>query len=128
MPKYSSRVLEHFFNPRNAGEIEAPSGEGYSGSPSERNYMRFTIRVEGDIITGVRFQSYTCLVAVAACSLLTEMATGKTVEEAARIRPEVLAFGLGEVPPERMDRCELAVAALRNAIADYGRKNTPEKD
>jgi len=122
MAKYSSRILEHFFNPRNPGEIEIPSGEGFSGNPSERNYMRLTIRVTDGIITEARFQSYTCLVAVAACSLLTEMVKGKTPEEAERITPEALAAGLGEVPPERMDRCELAVEALRNAIADYRKR------
>lgn len=119
MAKYSSKVLEHFFNPRNVGEVGTFSGEGLSGNPSERNYMRFTIRVEGDRITEIGFQSYTCLVAVAACSLLTETVKGKTLEEAESITPEVLAAELEEVPPERADRCVLAIAALRNAIADY---------
>jgi NifU-like protein involved in Fe-S cluster formation len=119
MAKYSSKVMEHFFNPRNTGELENPSGEGYSGNPSERNYMRFTIRVEGGRIAEVRFQSYTCLVAVAACSFLTEMVKGKTLEEAESISPVVLASELGEVPLERFDRCTLAVEALSNAITDY---------
>jgi NifU-like protein involved in Fe-S cluster formation len=123
MGKYSSQVLEHFFNPRNSGEIENPSGEGYSGDPSERNYMRVTIRVENGAITEARFQSYTCLVAVAACSLLTVIVSGKIIEEAERITPEALATGLGGVPPERMDRCTLAIEALRNAIADYRKRS-----
>jgi nitrogen fixation NifU-like protein len=123
MGKYSSQVLEHFFNPRNSGEIENPSGEGYSGDPSERNYMRVTIRVVDGVIIEARFQSYTCLVAVAACSLLTVMVSKKTIEEAERITPETLATGLGEVPPERMDRCMLAIEALRNAVADYRKRS-----
>jgi NifU-like protein involved in Fe-S cluster formation len=125
MANYSSRVLEHFFNPRNPGEIENPSGEGYSGNPSERNYMHVTIRVADGVITEARFQSYTCLVAVAACSFLTEMVRGKTPEEAELITPEDLAAGLGEVPPERMDRCALAIEALRNAVADYRKRKAP---
>ncbi len=125
MAKYNSLVLEHFFNPRNTGEIENPSGEGYSGGPSERNYMRVTLRVEDGRIADIRFQCYTCLVAVAACSYLTGMVKGKTVEEAEKITPEDIAAGLGEVPPERMDRCVLAVLALKNAIADYRKKNSP---
>jgi NifU-like protein involved in Fe-S cluster formation len=124
MANYSSRVLEHFFNPRNPGEIELPSGEGYSGSPSERNYMHLTIRVVDGVIMEARFQCYTCLVAVAACSFLTEIVKGKTPEEVERITPEAIAAGLGEVPPERMDRCVLAVEALRNAIADYRKRKT----
>lgn len=123
MAIYSSRVLEHFFNPRNVGEIENPSGEGYSGNPSERNYMRVTIRVANGVITEARFQSYTCLVAVAACSFLTEIIRGKTLEEAERITPEALATGLGEVPPERMDRCTLAIEALLNAITDSRKRS-----
>ena len=95
------------------------SGEGFSGSPTERNYMRFTIRVEDGRINEVKFQSYTCLVAVAACSMLTVMVKGKTVAEAEAITLEMLAAELGEVPPERIDRCELAVEALRNAISNY---------
>lgn len=123
MAKYSSRVLEHFFNPRNVGEIENPSGEGYSGGPAERNYMHVTIRVADGVITEVRFQCYTCLVAVAACSVLTEMVGGKTIEQAERIASEELASVLGEVPPERLDRCTLAIEALRNAVADYRKKS-----
>ena len=122
MAKYSSLVLEHFFNPRNTGELENPDAEGTSGEPSGRLYIRITIRVENDRITGIRFQSYTCLVAVAACSFLTEMAMGKTLEEAQAVTPASLASGLGEVPEERMDRCELAVEALRNAINSYRAK------
>ena len=119
MQKYSSPVLDHFYNPRNPGEVENYSGEGFSGGPTERNYMRITIRVEGGGIVEIKFQCYTCLVAVAACSKLTEMAKGKTLAEAEAITPEMLAVELGEMPSERMNRCELAVEALRNAIANY---------
>ena len=119
MAKYSSLVLEHFFNPRNTGELANPDAEGTSGDPSGRNYMRITLKVEGDRITDIGFQSYTCLVAVAACSFLTEMVKGKTMEEAESLTASTLATGLGEVPEERMDRCELAVEALQNAMKDY---------
>lgn len=122
MTNYTSRVLDHFYNPRNPGEIENPSGEGFSGGPAERNYMHLTLRVENGVIAEARFQCYTCLVAVAALSYLTETVKGKTPGAAGRITPEDLAFGLGEVPPERKDRCQLAIEALRNALADYRKK------
>lgn len=124
MTKYNSNVMDHFFNPRNTGELEDPSGEGYSGSPEGRLYMHVTIRVEGNRIADIRFQSYTCLVAVAALSFLTGVVKGKTLEEAEAITPERLARDLGEIPAERMDRCILAVEALKNAIVDCRKKES----
>ncbi len=123
MAKYSSKVLDYFYNPRNPGALESPDGVGLSGGPQERNFMRITIRVEGDRIVDVRFQSYTCPVAVAACSLVTEMVRQKTLDEAISLTPEAVAYELGEIPEERMDRCVLAVEALRNAIADFKQKS-----
>jgi NifU-like protein involved in Fe-S cluster formation len=122
MTNYNSNVMDHFFNPRNPGEVENPSGEGFSGSPEGRLYMHVTMRVERDRITDIRFQCYTCVVAVAAMSFLTESVKGKTLALAESITPESLARDLGEIPPERMDRCELAVEALKNALADYRKK------
>jgi NifU-like protein involved in Fe-S cluster formation len=122
MEKYGSKVMEHFFNPKNPGEVENPSGEGFSGDQSERIFMHFTIRVEDDRIIDAKFQCYTCVVAVAACSFLTEMIKGIKIEEAERISPETLASELGEIPPERMDRCCFAVKAMRNAIESYRNK------
>ena len=115
----SSKVLEHFFNPRNPGEIETPDGIGTSGGPQERNFMRITIKVDNDKIMDIKFQSYTCLVAVAACSMVTELAKGKGLTEAMSLSPVSIASQLGGIPEERMDRCYLAVEALHNACQDF---------
>ena len=126
MAKYSSKVLYYFFNPRNPGELDSPDGEGVSGGPEERNFMRITIKVEGDRIVDARFLSYTCPVAVAACSLVTEMVKQKTIAEALSLSPEAVASELGEIPGERRDRCVLVVEALHNAIADFFKKKSPQ--
>ena len=126
MPKFSSKVLDHFFNPRNAGEMEVPDGTGTSGGPTERNFMRITIKVDGDKIADIRFKSYTCPVAVAACSLTTELVKQKRLTEAMSLSPASVASQLGEIPEERMDRCYLAVEALRNACTDFwGKRRKP---
>ncbi len=122
MAKYSSRVLDYFFNPRNCGEVENPDGVGHSGGLRERNFMRLTVKVEGDRISDIKFKCYTCPVAVAACSVVTEMARGKSLAEAMDISPDSVARVLEEVPEERMDRCFLAVAALHDALCDFKTK------
>jgi nitrogen fixation NifU-like protein len=122
MAKYSSRVLDYFFNPRNCGEVRNPDGVGHSGGCSERNFMCFTLKVDGNRISDIRFKCYTCPVAVAACSVVTEMARGKNLTEATGISPESVASALEEVPEERMDRCFLAVEALRAALSDFKTK------
>ncbi len=126
---YTSEVPERFFNPRNPGEIEKADGVGISGNARERNFMRMTITVADDKILDVRFKSYTCPVAVAACSMVTELAKQKALTEAMSISAEFVASQLGEVPRERMDRCVLAVVALRNAIGDFlGKRASPLRD
>lgn len=126
---YTSEVLERFFNPRNPGEIEKADGAGTSGNARERNFMRMTITIADDNILDVRFKSYTCPVAIAACSMVTELAKQKTLTEAMSISAELVASQLGEVPRERMDRCVLAVVALRNAIGDFlGKTASPLRD
>lgn len=119
MANSNSKVLEHFYHPRNTGEIEIPDGTGVSGGPQERNFMRITIKVDNDKITDIKFKSYTCIVAVAACSMVTELAKGKGLTEAMSLSPVSVADQLGGIPEERMDRCYLAVAALRNACLDF---------
>lgn len=122
MAKYSSRVLDYFFNPRNCGEIKNPDGVGRSGGPGERNFMCLNIKVDGNRISDIRFKCYTCPVAVAACSVVTEIARGKNLTEAMGISPDSVAGALEEIPEERMDRCFLAVEALRDALCDFKTK------
>ena len=119
MAKYSSRVLDHFFNPRNCGEIKDPDGVGHSGDSRKRNFMCLTIKVDDRRITDIKFKCYTCPVAVAACSIVTGMARGKNITEATQISPDSVARALEEIPEERRDRCFLAIEALRNAIGDF---------
>jgi nitrogen fixation NifU-like protein len=119
MAKYGSRVLDYFFNPRNCGEVESPDGVGHSGGARERNFMCLTIKMDGNRISDIKFKCYTCPVVVAACSVVTEMARGKDLTEAMDISPDSVAGVLEEVPEERMDRCFLAVEALRDALGDF---------
>ncbi len=125
MYRYSSKVLNHFWSARNAGEVAAPDGVGTAEGGGVS--MRITIRVEQDRIADARFRCSSCLVAVACCSQLTELARQMTLEQAVNFAPDRLALELGEIPEERMDRCELAVAALENAVRDYrSKKQKPE--
>ncbi len=119
MANSNSKVLDHFFNPRNPGEIETPDGIGTSGGPKERNFMRITIKVDNEKIMDIKFKSYTCPVAVAACSMVTELAKGKGLTEALSLSPISIVTQLGGIPKERMDRCHLAVEALHNACKDF---------
>jgi nitrogen fixation protein NifU and related proteins len=114
---YHSKVLDHFWNPRNPGQVESPNGIG--NAEGGRISMRITLRVEQNHIADVKFQCTTCVVAVASCSLMTELAKGLSLQEALNLTPNQLADQLGEVPEERMDRCVLAIQALHEAIRDY---------
>ena len=114
---YCSKVLDHFWNPRNPGEVENPDGIGKA--EGGRISMQITLRVEQNRIADVKFRCTTCIVAVACCSLTTELVKGMSLEEALTLTPDQLANQLVEIPEERMDRCALAIQALDNAIRDY---------
>ena len=116
---YSEKVMEHFTNPRNVGKLEDPDGLGEVGNPLCGDMMRISIRVEDDKIADIRFQTLGCAAAIATSSITTEMAKGKTLEEALQITKEGVVEALGGLPPVKVHCSNLAVDGLRKAIEDY---------
>ncbi|HDQ07399.1 MAG TPA: Fe-S cluster assembly scaffold protein NifU [Methanoculleus sp.] len=116
---YSKKVMDHFMNPRNVGSIENPDGVGRVGNPVCGDLMEVSIRVEDGIITDVKFKTFGCGSAIATASMVTELATGKTLEEADRITRQDVADELEGLPPRKMHCSNLAADALHKAIEDY---------
>ncbi|OIQ58520.1 iron-sulfur cluster assembly scaffold protein IscU [Moorella thermoacetica] len=120
---YSEKVMDHFTNPRNVGEIENADGVGQVGNPVCGDIMRLYIKVEDDIIKDVKFKTFGCGAAIATSSMVTEMVKGKTVEEALKISNAAVAEALDGLPPQKMHCSNLAADALHKAIEDYQNKN-----
>ncbi|MBU4485052.1 Fe-S cluster assembly scaffold protein NifU [bacterium] len=120
---YSEKVMEHFRNPRNVGEMENPSGVGHVGNPVCGDIMELYIKVENDIITDAKFKTFGCGAAIATSSMVTELVKGKTVDEALSISNRAVAEALGGLPLIKMHCSVLAEEALRSAIDDYKKKN-----
>ncbi len=118
-PIYSDKVLEHFKNPRNVGEFDNPDGVGVEGNPVCGDLMEIQIKVDNNIITDVRFKTFGCGSAIATSSMVTEMAKGRTLEEALEITRENVAEELGGLPPQKMHCSNLAADALHKAIQNY---------
>jgi len=127
MPFYSEKVMEHFMNPRNVGEIKDADGIGEVGNPVCGDMMTFYIKVENDIIVDVRFKTFGCGAAIAVSSVVSEMAKGKTIEEALKITREQVAKELGGLPPNKMHCSNLGTDALHKAIQNYLEKKRQNK-
>lgn len=120
---YSEKVIEHFSNPRNVGKIEDADGEGTVGSDSCGDQMTIFIKVnEDEVIEDIKFQTFGCGAAIASSSMLTEMAIGKTVDEALEITRDQVAESLDGLPEPKMHCSNLAADALQAAIKDYKEK------
>jgi nitrogen fixation protein NifU and related proteins len=119
---YSEKVMLHFMNPHNMGEIENPSGVGVVGNPVCGDLMQIQIRVEDGVLTDVKFKTFGCGAAIATSSMVTDLATGKTIEEALKITREDVAENLEGLPPVKMHCSNLAADALHAAIEDYLKK------
>jgi len=124
---YSELVMEHFRNPRNVGVIEDADGVGEVGNPVCGDMMRITIKVKDNVIEDIKFQTLGCGAAVATSSMVTEMAKGKTLEEALAISNEAVAQALGGLPPAKMHCSNLAADGLRAAIEDYRARQAAKK-
>jgi nitrogen fixation NifU-like protein len=124
---YSDKVMDHFQNPRNVGEIENADGIGTEGNPTCGDLMTIYIKVEDNIITDVKFKTFGCGAAIATSSMITEMAVGKTIEEALKISRNDVADELEGLPPVKMHCSNLAADALRAAIADYKMKEAEKE-
>ncbi|MDP1809001.1 MAG: Fe-S cluster assembly scaffold protein NifU [Actinomycetota bacterium] len=119
---YSEKVMDHFSNPRNVGEIADPDGVGQVGNPVCGDVMKLTIKIEDDKISDVKFKTFGCGAAVATSSMVTELVIGKTIEEALAISNKVVAEALDGLPPQKMHCSNLAADALHLAIEDYRAK------
>lgn len=124
---YSEKVLDHFRNPRNVGEIEDADGEGTVGNPVCGDLMTIYIRVNDDKISDIKFKTFGCGAAIATTSMTTELAKGKTLDEAMTITREQVAEKLGGLPPVKMHCSNLAADALHEAIKDYREKKGEKK-
>ena len=121
---YSEKVMEMFRNPKNMGEIENPDGIGRIGNPKCGDLMELYIKVENDIITDIKFKTFGCAAAIATSSMITEMAKGKTLDEALEITRQDVADELEGLPPIKMHCSNLAADALHAAIEDYRQKKS----
>jgi len=120
---YSDKVMEHFRNPRNMGEILNADGVGTVGNPVCGDLMTMYIKVKDDRIEDIKFKTYGCGAAIATSSMTTELAKGKTLEEAMKITRASVADSLGGLPKVKMHCSNLAADALHSAIEDYREKN-----
>lgn len=116
---YNEKVMDHFHNPRNVGELAHPDGVGEVGNPTCGDIMRIEIEVSEDRIVDIRFKTFGCGAAIATSSMVTEMVKGKTLDEALAISNRAVADELGGLPPLKMHCSNLAADALHRAIEDY---------
>ena len=121
--QYSDKVMDHFANPRNVGEIENADGAAQVGNAKCGDIMRMTLQVQDGTITDVKFRTFGCGAAIATSSMATEMIKGKTLEEALKLTNAAVAEALDGLPPAKMHCSLLAEEAVRAAIADYMRKH-----
>jgi len=120
---YSEKVMDHFMNPRNVGEIENPSGVGTVGNPKCGDIMKIYLDIEDNIIKDVKFKTFGCGAAVATSSMATELVKGKTIEEAMKITNKAVMEALDGLPPVKVHCSVLAEEALQAALWDYAQKN-----
>jgi nitrogen fixation NifU-like protein len=116
---YSEKVMEHFKNPRNVGEMENPDGVGHVGNPVCGDIMELYIKVNDGIIVEAKFKTFGCGAAIATSSIVTEMVKGKSIEKALKISNKAVAEALDGLPPVKMHCSVLAEEALQSAIEDY---------
>ncbi len=116
---YSEKVMDHFKNPRNVGEIENPDGVGHVGNPVCGDIMELYIKVNDGIIVDAKFKTFGCGAAIATSSIVTELVKGKNIKEALKISNKAVTEALDGLPPLKMHCSVLAEEALRSAIEDY---------
>ena len=116
---YSEKVMDHFRNPRNVGDIENPDGYGKVGNPVCGDLMEIYIKVEDDIIKDIKFKTFGCGSAIATSSMVTELAKGMHIDEALKITRNDVADELDGLPPKKMHCSNLAADALHEAIKEY---------
>jgi len=120
---YSEKVMDHFYHPRNVGEIVDSDAVGEVGNPTCGDIMRLYLKIKDGIVEEAKFKTFGCGAAVATSSMITELVKGKTIEEAKKISKEVVAEALDGLPPVKMHCSNLAADALKLAIDQYLEKN-----
>lgn len=116
MSGYSKTVMDHFFNPRNAGELPDADGFGEDGTSGNGPSMRFWVNVNNNQIDDVTFKAYGCGAAIACCSMLTEMAKGQTITSALELTEEMLTAALGGLPPGKYHCPKMAITAFHRSV------------
>lgn len=116
---YSEKVMDHFTNPRNVGKLAEANGIGEEGNPACGDIMKIYLKVENDVITDVRFETFGCGAAIASSSMATEMIKGKSLKEAWTLSNKAVAEALDGLPPIKMHCSVLAEETIHKAINDY---------
>lgn len=127
MVMYGKKVMEHFMNPRNVGEIKEADGIGEVGNPVCGDMMTFYIKVKDNKIEDVKFKTFGCGAAIAVSSMVSEMAKGKTLDEALKISNKSVAEELGGLPKNKLHCSNLGADALHKAIKNYQEKQKNKK-
>ena len=120
---YSEKVMDHFANPRNVGEIEDADGIGEVGNAKCGDIMKMYIKVDNDVITDVKFKTFGCGAAVATSSMATEMVKGKSIQDAMKVTNKAVMEALDGLPPVKVHCSLLAEEAIHAALWDYAQKN-----
>lgn len=123
MMEYSDEVMDHFLNPRNVGELDDPDGVGRVGNPTCGDIMEFQIKVKDDRVADVKFRTFGCGAAIAVSSMVSEMAKGKTLDDAMKITNKMVAKQLGGLPKNKLHCSNLGADALHKAIENYRNKD-----
>ena len=116
---YSEKVLDHFTNPRNVGEIPDADGVGEVGNAKCGDIMKMYLKIQGDTITDVKFKTFGCGAAIATSSMATELIKGKTIEDALKLTNKAVMEALDGLPPVKVHCSVLAEQAVRAALSDY---------
>jgi nitrogen fixation NifU-like protein len=125
---YTEKVMDHFKNPRNVGEIENADGVGTVGNAKCGDIMQMFIKVENNIIVDVKFKTFGCGAAIATSSMATELVKGKSVDEALTLTNAAVVEALEGLPPVKVHCSVLAEEAIKAAVADYYKKNGIDKE
>jgi len=120
---YSAKVMDHFMNPRNVGEIESADGVGEVGNPACGDMMRLYLKIEEGKVVDAKFRTFGCGAAIASSSMLTEMIKGKTVDEARAITNQHVADALDGLPAVKIHSSVMAEKAVKSALDDYAKKH-----
>jgi len=124
MPVYNEKVMDHFMNPRNVGEIENPDGVGEEGNPVCGDMMTFYIKVKDNKLEDVKFKTFGCGAAIAVSSMVSELAKGMTLDEAMKLTPAAVADKLEGLPKNKLHCSNLGAQALHEAIKNYREKQS----